>query len=227
MTDKGDFMISIDLGQASDYTALAIVERRRGPGDSRYIVGHLRRWELGTRYTTIVSDVADLSRRPPLAEARLVVDKTGVGAGVFDMFIEAGLYPTGIVIHGGREVTRESGEVRVPKRDLVAAVAVVLENKRLDIVSSLPLAAVLADELRGFRAKISASGHDSYEAGDDWRTAPHDDLVLALAQAVWYGESGAMMRMSDIPQGRRTRSRWQIGERGERVTPFRRALYGG
>ena len=30
-----------------------------------------------------------------------------------------------------------------------------------------------------------ATGHDSYEA---WREGDHDDLVLSLALAVWYGQ---------------------------------------
>lgn len=33
--------------------------------------------------------------------------------------------------------------------------------------------------------KISASGHDTYEA---WREGIHDDTVLATAIAIWYAE---------------------------------------
>ena len=38
-----------------------------------------------------------------------------------------------------------------------------------------------------FKVTLSASGHDSY--ANDWRENPHDDLVLAVALAVWLGES--------------------------------------
>ena len=40
-------------------------------------------------------------------------------------------------------------------------------------------------ELAQFKVKINIStGHDSYEA---WREGDHDDLVLAVALACWYG----------------------------------------
>ena len=39
-------------------------------------------------------------------------------------------------------------------------------------------------ELLGFRVKIDpTTAHDSYAA---WREGAHDDLVLALALAVWH-----------------------------------------
>jgi hypothetical protein len=37
-------------------------------------------------------------------------------------------------------------------------------------------------------AKVRASGHEAFEAEADWRERPHDDLVLAVALACWYGE---------------------------------------
>jgi hypothetical protein len=53
---------------------------------------------------------------------------------------------------------------------------------------------VLRKELTNFKAKISLSGHDSYGAGsgtDEWREAPHDDLVLSVALGIWYAEHEA------------------------------------
>jgi hypothetical protein len=44
----------------------------------------------------------------------------------------------------------------------------------------------LVQELLTFRVRIdSATGRDSYAA---WRESAHDDLVLALAVAVWWAE---------------------------------------
>jgi hypothetical protein len=74
----------------------------------------------------------------------------------------------------------------VPKRDLVSSLQVALQSGALAIADALPLAATLRQELAGFRVKISlTTGHDSYGAGEDWRPAPHDDLVLAVALACW------------------------------------------
>jgi hypothetical protein len=52
----------------------------------------------------------------------------------------------------------------------------------LRIAKTLPLAETLRKEIDTFTVKISSSGHESYEA---WREQDHDDLVLALALALW------------------------------------------
>jgi hypothetical protein len=46
-------------------------------------------------------------------------------------------------------------------------------------------AQILMSELADFRVRISASGSDTYGA---WRGGAHDDLVLALALAVWWAD---------------------------------------
>lgn len=60
--------------------------------------------------------------------------------------------------------------------------------RRLKIAAGLELASVLTAELENFRSKTSLAGHNSYGAGEDWREGHHDDLVLAVALACWYGE---------------------------------------
>ena len=87
-------------------------------------------------------------------------------------------------------MTWEGGAVRVPKRDLVSTAQVLLQSERLKIAKGLPEAQTLVDELLAFKVSISLKGHDSY--GNDvgmWRENPHDDLVLAVALAAWYGEN--------------------------------------
>jgi hypothetical protein len=54
------------------------------------------------------------------------------------------------------------------------------------VASALPEAATLTEELQNFQMKVSLdTGHNSYGA---WREGAHDDLVLALACALWCGE---------------------------------------
>src|SRR5262249_45729100 len=78
------------------------------------------------------------------------------------------------------------GGWRVPKRDLVSAVQATLQTKRLKIATALPETVTLTRELQAFRVKVNvATGHESFEA---WRERDHDDLVLAVALAVWYGD---------------------------------------
>ncbi len=178
------FTLGIDLGQVTDYTAIAVVEERPS---GTHLVRHLERVR-GVTYPRIVQRIAELVRSLP-SHADLAVDATGVGRPVVDMLraarIPAHLYA--ITITGGGSVTRSGLEWRVPKRDLASTIAILLQTGRLRIAPSLQEAGNLERELQAFRVKVSVDGHDSYEA---WRENDHDDLVLAVAMAVWLNEKG-------------------------------------
>lgn len=78
-----------------------------------------------------------------------------------------GLQPHGITITGtGKPTLTAPMHANVPKRDLVSAAQVALQNGILKIGRSLKHADTLVRELLAFRAKISDSGHDTYSA---WR----------------------------------------------------------
>jgi hypothetical protein len=183
--------LGVDFGQSVDYTAIIALEQHRIDDDfCSWHLRYLQRLPLGTPYPDQVTFIAGLMTKLKPAEVKLIVDETGVGRPVTDMLRKAGLKPIPVTITAGHRVIFEHG-YRVPKRDLVSAVQVVLQSKRLKIASSLPLANVLTDELLNFKVNINERGHDSYGAGDDtlsWRERDHDDTVLATALAVWYGE---------------------------------------
>lgn len=206
------YTIAVDLGQVNDYTALAVAERTSGPSREvgSYDLIHLQRFPLGTPYTALPDhlwaiDQVVRHRWSTLAAERhsqgfpitnapveLVVDQTGVGRPVVDLLRQAGFDPIAVTITGGDTVIEpEHREYRVPKRNLAAAVQVLLQSRRLRWARSLKEAATLQQELENFKAKISLTGHDSYGAGDDWREGNHDDLELAVALGCWYGEFAA------------------------------------
>jgi len=180
------FFVGLDLGQAEDYTALAVAKRSGEP--TRYDLRHLERFPLGTPYPAIVARVGVIISQPLLLkDVELVVDATGVGGPVVDLLARAGLDPLAVTITGGDTVTREWKRARVPKRDLVATIAVLLQSGRLRVASALPEAETLVRELLDFRVRIDLrTAHDSYGA---WREGTHDDLVLAVALACWAGET--------------------------------------
>jgi hypothetical protein len=172
-----------------------------------YDLIHLQRLPLGTPYTALPEtlraiehqlrqrwcDLAlqrhQVSASMTDAPVELIVDQTGVGRPVVDLLRQAGFDPIAITITGGDQVIPvERREFRVPKRNLVGAVQVLLQTRRLRWARSLPEAATLKQELDNFKAKISLAGHDSYGAGEDWREGNHDDLVLSTALGCWYGE---------------------------------------
>lgn len=199
------YFLGLDLGQAQDYTALCVAEARtlwnwgnHRPGHGRakvydapsYHVRHLERLQLGTRYTSGVRRVADvLGKLPGSAETALVVDATGVGLAVVDMFAEAGLRPIAVTITGGHETNRTSwNRYSVPKVSLIGVLQRLLGEGRLKVASELAEAATLVGELQTFKVKITPSARQAtYE---HWRDSDHDDLVLATALACWYPEHG-------------------------------------
>lgn len=214
-TPRESYFIGVDLGQMADYTAVTVVQRletrterpavtppssfmggsayNRQPDlvtPTGYHLRHLERLPLGTSYTAVAARVKALQDSGPLAGANttVVADTTGVGLPVFEMMRSAGVRSLfGVTIHSGDAVARDGRIYRVPKRDLVSTVQVLLQKGTLKFAEGLPEGPVLRHELQNFKAKINlTTGHDSYEA---WREGDHDDLVLSLAMACWLGEN--------------------------------------
>ncbi|RYZ89130.1 MAG: hypothetical protein EOP04_07625 [Proteobacteria bacterium] len=197
------FFLGLDLGQSKDYTAIAVVEKIDPPrhpprygsshGDlidpdakKRYECRHLERLPLGTKYPDIVSHVQTMMENPQLkGKTELVVDATGVGRPVVDMFAGKGLSPRGIMITGGNAVTQVGDYTGVPKRDLVSTLQALMQQDRLGFAKSLPMIDSLVAEMMAFQVKITTSANDIYGA---WREGTNDDLVLAVALATWRAE---------------------------------------
>jgi hypothetical protein len=194
----------LELGQAADYTALAVVQTvaqvNPAGGREQYLhLRHLERYDLGTPYPEIADKVASLVRSPSLMPQEydpsrlryfrkppeLIVDDTGVGRAVTDLLKTKGLKFKAVTITGGDEVHAVGGgRYRVPKRDLVGALEVPFHTGRLKIAEGMELWPALKKELLNFRRKIKLkTAHDSYE---HWRESDHDDLVLAAALACWW-----------------------------------------
>jgi hypothetical protein len=202
-----DLFGGLDLGQASDFSALAILRREPLPEDAgrdhrggtlyRYSCVHLHRYELGTSYPSIVSSMVDLFGRPELhpeghRAPRLAIDSTGAGRPVVDLFVnerhagrlDAECNP--VTITAGFESRWEDGRALVPKAELVSTTQMLLQSGRLRVAERLPLAETLKRELLGFKTKITAAANETFGC---WREGVHDDLVLAVAMAAWVAEN--------------------------------------
>lgn len=196
-----------DIGQLVDPSARVILrvhdpdlnqpvdEFARGPvriatrEPRRMEVVEVVRFPLDIPYTSLVRTLVSDFRRPELVVGanppRMAVDITGVGRGVYDMLREAGVGPMGITITSGATAHNDKGIWYVPKRDLVMAAVLGMEQKTLLIGSEVPGCDLLVQELRAFKVKTTATGRESYAASEEWREGDHDDIVLALAIAVW------------------------------------------
>ena len=177
------FYLGLDLGQAQDYSALAIAERRvelTGTKDpvtfaphteTRIFVRHLERIPLQTPYPQVVERVRAVTHGYRDRRLQVVMDATGVGAAVRDMLIQArlGVELIGVTITGGQQVSVAfGGGFHVPRHDLLANLRVLLEKRMLEITVSGPPADALHTELHRWG-----------------RRSAHDDLVFAVALACW------------------------------------------
>ncbi len=184
------FISGLDLGQQQEFSALVTLEHhqipdseRKGVTLNRFDVRHIHRWELRTSYPNIIEDLKKWYTSTVLSNSKLIVDGTGVGQGVVDMLRDADI-PAGLesftITAGFR-----TGEGTVPKIDLVGVVQAALQTKRLLFAGELELRPLLERELETFRTKVTPDRNETFAS---WREKDHDDLVLALALAVWWGE---------------------------------------
>ena len=126
-----NYLAGVDLGQSSDYTAIAIVEHlerftdrpRRQWADMHgwhsepdiedvFHLVDLRRWR-GEPYPKLVSEICRILAQPALrGRVSLTFDASGVGAAVEDLFNaarshgELEQFPLGVVITAGGESRR-------------------------------------------------------------------------------------------------------------------------
>jgi hypothetical protein len=114
----------------------------------------------------------------------LTIDATGLGAPVLDMLRVAklGCELTAVTITSGGQEKQVGLSWNVPKRDLMAGLQVRLEQGELKIAKEIPEAGALVKELLSVRR--TAKGEGKVRVGADGY-GQHDDLVMAVALAVW------------------------------------------
>lgn len=188
--------LGLDIGQAADYTALVAddvrmeqvdTDERGAPVvDLLHRVRYAERLPLAMSYPDMVQRVIKITQTPAMADCKLVIDATGVGRPVVDMLRSARVPLFPVMITAGMKETfdTDTGFWHVPKRELVSKVQVVLGHGRLRF-AKLPESETIKREFQNFKLKMTAKGNETYEA---WRSGDHDDLVLAVALAVYFGE---------------------------------------
>ncbi len=214
--------LSVDLGKVQDWTALVVLNEfewcevqksishpevvtslaPQPTGAVKYELTGLKRLELGTPYPEQVGAVTTIYQRLKTTvgvPVHLVLDATGVGGAVADLFKSGGLNPVEIVITGGDKVNRRRGGFNVPKGELISAVQRCIGCGELRIAAELPLAPVLLEEATRMEVKQNpTTGNLSFRHRDN----EHDDLVLALAQGLWLARQRRRGRLQSFPKRR-------------------------
>jgi hypothetical protein len=194
LRDKPRYTVGVDLGQAQDYTAIAVVESARVVLAERdpitwsfrtevlHHCRHAERVPLEVPYPEVAAHVGKLVQRAKTAGVvTVVVDATGVGAPVVDLLRRGGLgcRVIPVVITGGETESNDGVRYRVPKRDLMAGLQVAFQKRRLGLAAGLSVLSELREELRSMRVRMAADGFERFGG------VGHDDLVMALALAWW------------------------------------------
>lgn len=201
--------VGVDLGQSKDPTSIAVVEKVTAvPGShtkpwdldsmhaqARLVRPHynlrlLEQPPLGTPYPAQAHMLKSILARQLIAEhdPNVWIDYTGVGRAVYDIFKQERvprIKPVTITFSGHAGPNGQGGD-SVPKIELVSRLQALMHTNKLHMPDSLPLAKTFRRELLDFRVSYTAIGNATFGA----REGAHDDLILAVALAVYGLDSG-------------------------------------
>lgn len=195
MINPPSFYCGLDLGKLQDYTAFVVIEHRRSYlGRNAVTFQHMYDWDLrvrrlhrfplGTSYRDLIGFLEREMSHPALPrDTPLVVDASGVGEVMVDLFKGSAFPVVPVTITGGDRASQSNGRWHVPRRLLAETLAVLIEQEKLGVVADLPYAPTLLEELASFDAEIRPTARPAFRPRGEQR---HDDLVMALALACWY-----------------------------------------
>ena len=182
------FIISLDPAQLRDWSALAVVDMRYRPEEKRFgydLVAMARK--QGLPYDQIVDWVSRIYHKPEFNRQQppeLVVDSTGVGVAVVDMLHTRGLRLNAVTITSGESFSQKGSIFHVGKARLIGTFLGAFDGGKVQVNPNMPIWPQLEKEMLSYRAEISAQGRAKFEAEE----GEHDDMIFALAQAIWFGE---------------------------------------
>ena len=200
-------LVSMDPAQAVDWAGLSICDiklwitpdgelQRDQQGNPMVALDCV--WldrKRGLNYDDLARLLTDLLHTPQLEDdvAMLVLDNSGVGRALGDILAREDLgtfQVEGITIptilqritytgQGVKENSQGGNHMTVPKTNIIGAGLTMLNQGRLRISPSLPLAPVVEKEFKSYRTKITVN-HDHVYINQD---SEHDDLLSALCQS--------------------------------------------
>ena len=230
------FFLGLDLGLAADFSALVCVQQSPLADRPNLALWHYElraayRWALRTPYSVIAAETKQKVSKEPLPGSVLAVDCTGVGQPVAELLRDAEPPVTihNVVITGGNSYNRDGNNWHVSKVQLIANVVALLDSDRLDLPRAIPNADVLAEELKLYRMKVTASGNETFDSPS---ARHHDDLTLALA--CWMGEQVCAWEPPEVLKMPRQSLQGRYSERAagdrdrlaDRASGRRRAIFG-
>ena len=168
-----------DVAQTTDSSIIAVIEYNGNP--AMYWIRRIVKLAKGMPYDQQVREAREIFFQ--YKNATLLIDRTGVGLPICDMIVAGGLRPIQVSLTAGDVMNKpEPGKVNLPKKDMVASITKVIQERRLKVVKGCENAALFRTELKNFQLKVSASGHNTYNAAP----GSHDDSITAIGLCLWY-----------------------------------------
>ena len=188
-----NYIISLDPAKLRDWSAISVLKMHMVKAKRRFeydLVALNRKQKLPYDHptepsiaswaVTVYKNQKFWEKEPP----KFILDATGVGAAVADILKAKGLPVKEITITAGNNATRSGNKVHVGKPRLIGKFLGAFDAGKLHINPAMPILPLLEKEMLGFRAELSAQGNTKFEAEE----GENDDMLMSLAQAVWYGE---------------------------------------
>ena len=201
------YYVGVDLGQARDPSAIAILEYSEVPGTvrdpvrfnfpviQRLALRQVERLPLGTEFSGVARRVGQIARylannnpgRYGQSPVTLVIDATGVGRPVVEMIRKEPLQCAQVVpvmITGGSQSHQTGGFWHVPKTELIMRLATMVDRAEFFVAANLRNKEAWLAEMLSVKAG-TLSGNP-------------DDLVIATALACWRARRGKIGE-SNVP----------------------------
>lgn len=185
------YILSLDPAKLYDYSAVALLRVVRESG-SRYNQYKLISLERQRRqpYEVTASWYVKAFRNPFLRKDVTfapipILDIGGVGEPTADIIKKMGVKVRGVRYTGGDGYSIKGRNVNVSKVLMVSAFLGIAEGGRFAMPTKASFSELFKSELRDFRGEMSKAGAVRFEAEEGC----HDDLVMSVAQAIWFAET--------------------------------------
>ena len=241
------YVISIDIAKRRDFTAIQIYrdtpELIRGDRAANAPDRHFHFQDLvyqfkgqDMRYQDLAMHVVRLVSDKKVANNNdLIVDGTGVGVAVVDIFRERGLNPIPIVATAGgtaKPVYADIGSIfgngtgeqlkgmhtvsewHVPKVEMVQAGQVAMEQRLVRIAPNVNHLDDFREQLQGFKGRFNErTNYTRYDAEDD---EVHDDFITCYLMAMWWIRTKSENALAQRLTGETDNVKWSPMDRWRR-----------
>lgn len=183
------YYIGMSLGQQGGNTGLAIIvtkidyDKPTRKYFYKFQCTELKRFPAGMPFTEIAEQVDKIRHHIKLKDSCLVMDITGVGDPIAQLFRK--FDPICLTFTGGYGIQQLGGSsFRIPLQDILASLRIAFETRRIKFAPGMELYDDMLLELESIEEGRTPSAGKGEQVL--WRERPHDDLTFSIASVLWF-----------------------------------------